>query len=271
MPVMKQNLTQKDAETYARLTAPSHMKTNHFREHQKIEGYFENRDVPDFMGSDRLLKIDTLYGTIQLGYYPRKGQSFLFANIKTSIFDTAASRYQKELKEYQMMRGLKTETPNVAYTAKRRGNSAVVLYKADSLPWSRRSILPYLRRINMEALGKTMPFLDKSAEVSQRESALRGQKSLSRELSEKMTGRKYAEMAWIRARQMELLAKQNELGALIYRKDTQQRLFFRKLNYALDFQKREMFAYYRDRRRGGAEAGKNTGPVETNRPEDQNE
>jgi len=252
MPALHKSLARKkDAETYARLTAPQHVRFSHFSKHEKIEGYFENRDVPEFMGSDRLLRLDTLYGTIQLGYNPRKGQSFLFSNIKTSVFDTAASRYQKELKEYQMMRGLKTGTQNTAYSAKRRANSAVILYKAETLPWSRRSVLPYLRRINMESLQKTMPFLDKTAEHNRREESLREHKALGRELSGKMAERNYTEMAAMRAGQRELLTEQNETAALIYRKDTQGRLFFRKINAALDIQKKEMFAWYRNRRQGG--------------------
>lgn len=268
----KQILTQKDAEAYARLTAPGHVKASHFSEHRRIEGYFENRDVPDFMCSDRLLKLDTLYGTIQLGYNPAKGQSFLFANIKTSVFDTAPSRHQRELKEYQMMRSLKTGTQNVAYSAKRRGGSAVILYKMETQPWTQRSILPYLRRVNLEALQKTMPFLDRTDEFSDREKVSQEQKSLQKELAGSMARQKYSEMAVIRARQVELLTRQNELGALLYRKDTQQRLFFCKLNSALDMQKHEMFAYYRDRRRGGKVAEKDAAPVEnSNKAEDQNE
>ena len=254
----KKNLTQRDAEAYARLTAPEHITANRFSEHQRIEGYFENRDVPDFMGSDRLLRADTLYGTIQMGYDPQRGQSFLFANIKTSVFDTAPSRYQKELKEYQMMRELKTGTQNTAFTAKRRGGSAVILYKKDTLPWSQRTVLPYLRRANMEALGKTMPFLDKSPELLDRTGVANEHKSLGGELSAKMAAGKHSEMAALRARQTALLTQENELNALIYRKDTRQRLFFRKLNATLDLQKHEMFAYYRDRRPGGAMAREDT-------------
>jgi hypothetical protein len=247
----KKNLTQRDTETYARITAPEHVTASHFSEHKKIEGYYENRDVPDFIGSDRLLREDTLYGTIQMGYDPKRGQSFLFANIKTSIFDTAASRYQRELKEYQMKRVQKTGTSNIAFTSKRRGGSAVILYKKSTLPWSRRTIMPYLRRANMESLEKTMPFLDKSAELRDREEVAQEHKSLGRELAARMAQKKYAEMSKLRARQTELLVKENELSALIYRKDTRQRLFFRRMNFTLDMQKREMFGYYRDLRLGG--------------------
>lgn len=253
MPV-HQTQIQKEKETYARLTAPSHVTLSHFSAHQKIEGYFENRDVPDFIGSDRLLRLDSLYGTIQLGYNPRKGQSFLFANIKTSILDVAPSRYQRELKEYQMMRGRKADTQNVAYTAKRRGNSAVLLYKMENRPWTRDSIAPYLRRMNMEALRKTMPFLDREVEYTDRQRTQEQGNALAAQLRESVGQQNHGETARIRGEQLRLGVRQNELSALIYRKDTQRWLFFRRLNYALDNQKQEMFAYYRNRRLGGRQA-----------------
>jgi hypothetical protein len=271
MPAGKQILTQKDTEAYVRLTAPQHMKIDHFRKHEKIEGYFENREVPDFVGSDRLLKLDTQYGTIQMGYNPRKGQSFLFANIKTSIFDTVASRHQKEIKEHQMARAQKTGTQNLAYSAKRRGGSAVILYKMENQPWTQRSIAPYLRRVNLEALRKTMPFLDRSGDLADRAKTHREQKDLHQKLSAAMAGKNYGEMAAIRAQQTDLIARQNHLNALLYRGETQQRLFFRKLNYALDMQKHEMFAYYRNRRTGGKTAERDTAPVEPPRDEDKDE
>jgi hypothetical protein len=271
MSVGKQILTQKDTEAYVRLTAPQHMKIDHFRKHEKIEGYFENREVPDFVGSDRLLRLDTQYGTIQMGYNPRKGQSFLFANIKASIFDTVASRHQKELREHQMMRTQKTGTQNLAYSAKRRSGSAVILYKMENQPWTQRSIAPYLRRVNLEALRKTMPFLDRSGDLADQAKTHREQKDLHSQLSAAMAEKKYGEMAAIRTQQTALLARQNHLNALLYRGDTQQRLFFRKLNYALDMQKHEMFAYYRTRRIGGKTAERDTVPVETPRDEDKDE
>jgi len=244
-------LTQRDTETYARLTAPQHITYSHFTRHQTVEGFHEWREVPEFAGSDRLWKMDTLYGTIQLGYNPRKGKSFLFANIKTSVYDSAALRHQRELKEYQMARYPKSGTSNTAYTAKRRAQSAVILYNMDPLPWSRRSVAPYLHTVNMEALRKTMPFLDKTREVWGREESAREQKRLQGEIASRMRERRYGEMAGPRARQTELAARQNDWESLIRRKDTQQRLFFRKMNAALDMQKKEMYAYYRDRRRSG--------------------
>ena len=108
-------------EAAARLTSPAHILQNRFEEHQSIEGYFEDRTVPDFLGCDRLWKWDTLYGTVQMGYDPKRGQSFLFANIKTSIFDTAASQEQRKMNDRQRMSQLKTGNQNRAFSARRRG------------------------------------------------------------------------------------------------------------------------------------------------------
>ena len=257
-----------DREAYARLTAPQHITESHFLQHEKIEGFFENRDVPEFIGSDRLLKMDTIYGTIQLGYNPRKGQSFIFANIKTSIYDTAPYRHQRELKEYQMMRALKTGTQNQAFSAKRRGASAAILYKMEPLPWSRRSVEPYLFRANMQALEKTMPFLDRSGEVMRREDTVQELRKGQEKLREQLAGGDTDGMRATRAKGLELSARQDQLNALLYRKDAQRRLFFRKLNASLDMQKHEMFAYYRDiRLRGGVRAAE-TAPADTNKQDE---
>ena len=261
----------RDAETYARLTAPVHVQQSHFSEHQRIEGYFENRDVPQFLGSDRLMKLDTLYGTIQLGYNPRRGQSFLFANIKTSIFDTAPSRHQRELKEYQMVRGRKAATANTVYTARRRAGGAVLLYKAEPLPWSQKSVLPYLRRTGVEALRKTLPFLDRGEELAAREQARRSRRELQAALAGLMARSEYGSMAAVRARQTALSAERAATEALLYRKDAQQRLFFRRLNGLLDVQKQEMFDYYRSRRQGGEAARREDTPIENNSREDRDE
>ncbi|MEG1777766.1 MAG: hypothetical protein RR209_02215, partial [Angelakisella sp.] len=90
---------KKRKEQLARLTAPLHITQNHFTEHTSVEGYQEDRRAEGFFGCDRLMKMDSMYGTIQMGYSPRRKQSFLFANIKTSVFDTAASREHHRMNE----------------------------------------------------------------------------------------------------------------------------------------------------------------------------
>ncbi|MEG2073339.1 MAG: hypothetical protein RRY54_01090, partial [Angelakisella sp.] len=55
---------KKRKEQLARLTAPLHITQNRFTEHQSVEGYQEDRRAEGFFGCDRLMKMDSMYGTI---------------------------------------------------------------------------------------------------------------------------------------------------------------------------------------------------------------
>ena len=242
---MRQDLQQKRAEKkalVARLTAPQHLTTTSFREHRKIEGYEQDRTVHDFYGCDRLWKLETVHGRIQMGYDPKLGQSFLFANIKTSILDSAASRDTRSMTEQGRMKTLKTGTQNVVYSARRRAGSAVLLYKAENRPWSEQSVAPYLGRTNLETLGRVLPFLVRK-EGEEAAAARRDYRQLDRK-------RDAASLA----EQTELSHWIDSLEAVRLVKEQQSRLFFRKLNIALDLQKAKMFEYYRNvkARRGRA-------------------
>lgn len=260
-------------ETDARLRAPQHLVTNRFEEHKKIEGYEQDRSVPNFYGCDRLWKLETQYGRIQMGYHPGRGQSFLFANIKTSIYDNAASAYQRRMKETQQMRTLKTGTQNIAYSARRWQASAILLYKAENKPWSEQSIAPYLKRVNLETLRKTMPFLDRS-EAKEREENREEKKRLEEKVQQSLRQRDNARTAELRLQERELSRRQDLLGALLTRKQTQSQLFFRKINLAFDLQKTKMFEYYRrmrNRRAQRAEEARTTAATEETTPHASNQ
>lgn len=255
-------------ETDARLRAPQHLVTNRFEEHKRIEGYEQDRSVPNFIGCDRLWKLETQYGRIQMGYHPGRGQSFLFANIKTSIYDTAASAYQHRMKETQQMRTLKTGTQNIAYSARRWQAGAILLYKAENKPWSEQSIAPYLKRVNLETLRKTMPFLDRS-EAREREENREEKKRLEEKVRQSLRQRDNARTAELRLQERELSRRQDVLSALLTRKQTQSQLFFRKINLAFDLQKAKMFEYYRrmrNRRAQRAEEARTTAATEETTP-----
>lgn len=260
-------------ETDARLRAPQHLVTNRFEEHKKIEGYEQDRSVPNFYGCDRLWKLETQYGRIQMGYHPGRGQSFLFANIKTSIYDNAASAYQRRMKETQQMRTLKTGTQNIAYSARRWQASAILLYKAENKPWSEQSIAPYLKRVNLETLRKTMPFLDRS-EAKEREENREEKKRLEEKVRQSLRQRDNARTAELRLQERELSRRQDVLSALLTRKQTQSQLFFRKINLAFDLQKAKMFEYYRrmrNRRAQRAEEARTTAATEETTPHASNQ
>lgn len=244
-----------DNELYARLTAPEHERESSFREHERVEGYMENREAPGYIQCDRLLRLDTLYGTIQLGYNPRRNASFLFANIKTSIFDTAASRYQREIKEQQMLRHLKRETQNVSYTARRKKDSSTVIYLFENKPWSVRSVSPYIKYADPGTLAKTMPFLG-TRKQRERQENLRGERrDLQENIAEclRTPERDGEELIRLRRRDTELIAEQNLVNALLTRQLSRSHHFFRRVNLAYDLQKHEMFTYYRSLQKGESE------------------
>jgi len=241
---------KQDKETYMRLTATQHIVGNHFSQHKRIEGFFENRNAPGFIGSDRLFRLDTMYGTIQMGYSPQRRKSFIFANIKTSVFDTAASRFQKEVRENQMARHLRSGSQNTIFSARRLGASAITLFKGETQPWSPRSVAPYLRRSSLETLKKTMPFLERKQDYAEKRSIKAQFKELQSDVRIGLLSKDYTKMAEARTQQVELTARENMLDAIIYRKSQQSLLFFRKINVAFESQKNEMYTYYQERRRG---------------------
>ena len=99
----ERDLQQKKKEHFRevsdRLTAASHVQVEYFAKHTKIEGYYESQMAGHLFGCDRLLKQENMFGTLQMGYNPNRERVFLFANLKTSRYDTVASRYQREMKE----------------------------------------------------------------------------------------------------------------------------------------------------------------------------
>lgn len=244
---------KKQEETLQRLRAATHLTQNLFSEHQTIEGYYEDREVPDFYGCDRLLKLDNLYGTTQLGYDPKRGISFLFSNIKTSVYDTAASAYQRRLRQTEQRRQIKSGTQNIAYSARRREASATILYKAENKPWSEESVRHYMARVNMETLRKTMPFLDRQQELDQRTSLHSRQRETGRQVQQMLQQNGGEAVQALRAEQVRQKAESETLDAILVRKHSQSRQFFRKINMAFDLQKQKMFAYYRNEKEKRAE------------------
>lgn len=230
---------QEEKELYARLTTPWHVVFHSFREHRKIEGLHENANAANFEGCDLLYKIDTLYGVTQLGYSPRRQQSFLFSNIKTSVYDNAASRYMRELQELRMKREQKAGNENIIFNSRKDSNSASLLFKAQTSPWTPSSVRPYLRRAEQGALRKTMPFLSRSEELQRRHEVQAEQRVCA--MTEKQD-------ASLRAQSHALLRESEFLNSVLWRKQALEHAFFRKINYAFDIQKQEMFSYYKERR-----------------------
>lgn len=248
----------KKKELFDRLTAASHVTKHHFTEHEKVEGYTREEQG----GVDLLLKLETVYGKIQLGYDASKRKSFIFANIKPSIYDTAASLHTRSLSQSGMKSLQKAGTANQAYTAQRKANSTILIYNAERKPWSPMSIRPFLGRMDMEAVSKTMPFVSAMGEKNQLRAA--NEKDLALKAQLRQAAGNGTEITALHIAQMENLRKQAELNSLIYRKDAMSRLFFNKINAAFDTQKAELFIYYRNAKDNSAvESGNEQAEQET--------
>ena len=244
-------------ETMDRLTAASHVQVEYFGDHKKIEGYYESVAEGKFFNCDRLLKQENMFGKIQLGYNPNRGRVFLYSNLKTSRYDTIASKYQKEMEDYQQKALLKGDNENRAYVSKRWENAAVLIEKKENKPWTERSVKTYLNRANAEAAKKSMPFFSKEehaelAKTRQRQSEISKEiRDIRRQMStgEGQTVEMELKIRELRKEAVTGLSKESLLETLIYRKNTAEKTFLRKINYAYDFQKADIESYYREKRK----------------------
>ncbi len=237
---------QNHKETLTRLQAPAHIIKSHFSQHEKVEGYLQDLQRENFFGSDRLMSYDTMFGRVQFGYDPNKEQTFIFANIKTSIYDKAPSKFQNELSEDVMRNSLKSESENVAFSSKRKTNAASIFYKKDAKPWRESTLRPYLLRRNLEAFEKTMPFLQATSERAEREKLVHEDLDLKAQAQNLFNQNSENELYSIRKNQLSLLRQAEILNSIIRRKESGATMFFDKINFSFDYQKREIFDYYRN-------------------------
>ena len=256
--VMEDKKMEHFRETMDRLTAASHVQVEYFEDHKKIEGYYESVAEGKFFNCDRLLKQENMFGKIQLGYNPNRGRVFLYSNLKTSRYDTISSKYQREMEDYQQKALLKGDNENRAYVSKRWENAAVLIEKKENKPWTQRSVKTYLSRANAEAAKKSMPFFSKEEEMEELTKARQRQKEIRREIrdirkqmsaEENKSADMEAKIRELRKEALSGLSKISLLETLVYRKNTAEKTFLRKINYAYDFQKNDIESYYREKRK----------------------
>ena len=256
--VMEDKKMEHFRETMDRLTAASHVQVEYFEDHKKIEGYYESVAEGKFFNCDRLLKQENMFGKIQLGYNPNRGRVFLYSNLKTSRYDTISSKYQREMEDYQQKALLKGDNENRAYVSKRWENAAVLIEKKENKPWTQKSVKTYLSRANAEAAKKSMPFFSKEEEMEELAKARQRQKEIRREIrdirkqmsaGENKSADMEAKIRELRKEALSGLSKISLLETLVYRKNTAEKTFLRKINYAYDFQKSDIENYYREKRK----------------------
>ncbi len=258
MRSMEEKKMEHFRETMDRLTAANHVQVEYFGDHKKIEGYYESVAEGKFFNCDRLLKQENMFGKIQLGYNPNRDRVFIYSNLKTSRYDTIASKYQKEMEDYQQKALLKGDNENRAYVSKRWENAAVLIEKKENKPWTQRSVKTYLNRANAEAAKKSMPFFSKEEEQAELAKSKQRQKEISKEIrdirrkmstGEGQTAEMESKVRELRKEAVVGLAKESLLETLIYRKNSAEKTFLRKINYAYDFQKADIENYYREKRK----------------------
>ncbi|MGN0330843.1 MAG: hypothetical protein ACI4D5_06320 [Kineothrix sp.] len=235
-------------ETVWRLTAPVHVTLNSYKEHERIEGYYEFKDYRHVFQCDRLLKLETVYGRVQMGYNPNRRRSFLFANMKTNLYDTVSFGYQKSMKEYQRRPEQKRGGKNMAYVSGRKKNAAVLLEKTESRPWSEGVLRPYFHNANLEVILKTMPFFHAEAEREQLQQVRERMRLLQEQVRDNARKGEYERNRGLQQRLRELGEESELLQSILRRKDAGRRGFIRKINYAFDIEKHQMFQYYREQR-----------------------
>lgn len=264
-------------ETFDRLTAVSHVQTEHFSGHRKIEGYQEYPVSEHFFGKDRLWKRESMFGVVQMGYDPEREKLFLFAHMKTSRYDTAADRYQKEMSALGQKALLKRQGENRAYVSRRREMAAVLIERKKNRPWTRGFLKAYTDRRNMEAAGKLLPFFSREEELEELErlrSAARQRQETVRNLNvlplEAEEALEREQERTVRRKQLLKLQKEgirdlileHLLQAVLAVKDAESKRFLTGANYAYRYQRTEIEAYYRERRKTRDHALGHTGASE---------
>lgn len=259
-------------ETFDRLTAVSHVQDEHFSEHKKIEGYYEHPVSEKFFGKDRLLKRENMFGVIQLGYDPDREKLFLFAHMKTSRYDTAANRYQKEMKEYGQKGLLRRQGQNLAYVSRRQEMAAVLIEKGKVRPWTKRIIKAHMNRNNMETVRKLLPFFSREEETEElsrlRKQARERQQEIrdlqvlpleAEEVREEMQEKKarHDRLLSLRKEYVSSLITENLLHTMLAVKDAEAGRFLTRINHAWRYQRTEIEAYYQNRRKGEERASEN--------------
>ena len=235
-------------EDIDRVTAVGHLQVEHFSKHAKIEGYYENALGRGQFGCDRLFKLESMFGRMQLGYNAVRRRSFLFAEIKTSRYDTVSERYQRAMKEYQINSRQDAPRQTRVFAVKRRTEPVVLLENIQTKPWSERVIRSNFSRVNMDVLSKVMPFMDREGNRRRLQELRIEARRLQEEVQQNINEGKFENNVALRQQQVRHLMEENFLGHLLRCKEASSRYVIRRMNMAFDMQKNEMFEYYKNKR-----------------------
>ncbi len=237
---------QRQQEAYARLTTPYHVTESRFSQHVAVQGIYEGEELLD--GYDRLLKLESQFGVIQMGYAPSEGKTFVFTHAKRSPFGVRSAQakqynhphhnalfYQGTAKPWSV-RGLRRQMQgDDAAAPSMRWIAAQVQGQESHQPQAYASLFPFAQRT--EEVGRRMILAEQKRENNIRMREIVTQEGDPQEIQQTLHA--------LRAGQLQIEQEREQLAAILYRKDAQSLWFFRQVNAAFDVQKQEIFAYYK--------------------------
>lgn len=244
---LQQLRNQEHREELDRVTAVQHIQTESFSRHVKLEGYGDNAAGQTF-GCDRLMKQESMFSRIQLGYNASRQRAFLFAELKTSRYDTVNSRHQRTMKEYQMNSRERSAGTKKAFVSRKRGETALLIEKSYGRPWSEETIYRHYDRLNTEVLALTMPFLDRKRNRLRLEELRENRRALQEQIQRNTNEGRFQENTVLRKEQTQKLTEEAILQHLILHKEAFSRNFMNKVNLVYETQKHQIFEYYKNRR-----------------------
>ncbi|MFI3213451.1 MAG: hypothetical protein R3Y24_08915 [Eubacteriales bacterium] len=253
-------------ETNDRITNAWHVQLEHFSSHQTVEEIQEEGSSSVFQ-CDRLLKMENSFIQMQLGYHPEQRRTFIFANTKTSRYDTISSNKDRKVRANVVKNMMTRKKKKQEGNGRKLAEAMIFLHNREHLIWSKGTIRSFLRESNEEVLEKTLPFFAIRPE-KERQEELRNTLAESRKMVAKNSRENdYKSNVELHREIREYLQEENYLQMLITRKETASNYFMRKINYSIDTQKKEMFNYYKAKRE---EAMESKVPVESS-DEDEDE
>lgn len=256
-------------EELDRVTAVQHIQTERFDRHVKPEGYYDSVSMGQMFACDRLMKQESMFGRIQLGYNAVRHRTFIFAEMKTSRYDTVSSRYQRTMKEYQMNSRKDVSNVRRAFVSQKRSEASLLIEKAYGKPWNEELLYRYHDRVNEDVLASVMPFLDSRRKRQKLKEQKRDRRGLQEQIQKNTNEGNFEENIGLRQKETQMIAEENLLQQLILYQEAASRNFVNRVNLVYETQKEQIFAYYKHKKKEKQKNSEEAGQVSADDDQDE--
>ncbi|MFI3177408.1 MAG: hypothetical protein R3Y67_07970 [Eubacteriales bacterium] len=240
----QEELMKQWKESNDRITNPYHVRVEHFLEHKKLEGV-RNDILGSKFSCDRILHAQNMFLQFQMAYHPVQKRTFVIARTKTSRYDTVSTDRERQIRaediSYIMQRRRKKQEAN----GRKAASNTMFLYNRQTNMWDRGVIGSFVKANRNVSVDKTLPFFTTYDERARRHELAGKQKAIKETVAIQSRESRHEENTSLLEDSKYYLQEENYLQMLIERKEASGISFLRKMNYAVDIQKNEMFAYYR--------------------------